>query len=81
MECGRWGVTEASMISPRGVGGRSWSDVSLRSRGRLSNMADNQRSWWQQWTDTTYIRPLNRLVGGSCLAALPKLGIPGWDEA
>lgn len=24
-------------------------------------MADNQRSWWQQWTDTTYIRPLNRL--------------------
>ncbi|XP_040085564.1 cation channel sperm-associated protein 4 isoform X3 [Oryx dammah] len=24
-------------------------------------MADNQRSWWQQWTDTTYIKPLNRL--------------------
>lgn len=40
-------------------------------------MADNQRSWWQQWTDTTYIKPLNRLVGGPCLAVLPKLGIPG----
>nr|XP_020764883.1 cation channel sperm-associated protein 4 isoform X3 [Odocoileus virginianus texanus] len=24
-------------------------------------MSDNQRSWWQQWTDTTYIKPLNRL--------------------
>ncbi|KAB0379822.1 hypothetical protein FD755_007606 [Muntiacus reevesi] len=24
-------------------------------------MMDNQRSWWQQWTDTTYIKLLNRL--------------------
>ena len=44
-------------------------------------MADNQRTWWQHWPDTTYIKPLNHMVGGTCLAALPKLGILGRDEA
>uniref|UniRef100_A0A8C2N9L0 Ion transport domain-containing protein n=1 Tax=Capra hircus TaxID=9925 RepID=A0A8C2N9L0_CAPHI len=43
-------------------------------------MADNQRSWWQQWTDTTYIKPLNRLVGGPCLTVLsPILSQDAWD--
>eukprot|EP00069_Balaena_mysticetus_P016387 bmy_02024T0 len=44
-------------------------------------MADNQSTWWQHWTDTTYIKPLNHMVGGTCLAALPKLGILGRDGA
>lgn len=33
-----------------------------------AKMTENQRAWWQQWTDTTNVKHLKLLVQGPWLA-------------
>lgn len=40
-------------------------------------MTENQKIWWQYWTDITNIKPLNVMVGGPCLVSPLELSIPG----